>query len=144
MTALLFSLDPSLVLVLFLASPAPFRCDINAIFLFLVALLFGLMYSSRFVLSRTVHCVENQRRRSRVQELMFRASWHNDHVSRLDVLLFTGNLSKPCSRRKGKDLIHSVNLETVSAVFHFDRISGRHTSSPMSPPTGTVMSTNCE
>lgn len=94
---LLFALDQAIIFILFLASPAPFWRHINAIFLFLIALLFSLMYSCWLVLSRTVHRVEDQRRRARVQELVLRASRHNDHISSLNILLLSGDLSESCS-----------------------------------------------
>lgn len=115
LASVLFTLDPALVFVLFLASPTPFRCHINAIFLFLVALLFGLMYSCRSVLRRAIYCIENQWRCSCVK--MSCPSWHNNHVSSLDVLTFSGNLSKPCSGREGKNLVHGVNLEIFNSDF---------------------------
>ena len=85
--------------------------------------------------------------RSSVDELMLSASRYDHKVSSFDILIFTGNGGFAYSRSEGQGLVNGVNLEEMDGSQSLVKVGLRNperTSSPISPPTGTVMSTTCE
>ena len=89
---------------------------------------------------------------ARIDELMLGASWHYHEVSSFDILIFTRNGGFAGSSGEGQDLVDEVSLgETAVSpgTVVLRRLKPalkrqERTSSPTSPPTGTVMSTTCE
>ena len=86
--------------------------------------------------------------RSSIDELMLSASRHDHQVSSLDILIFARNGGFAHARSERQGLVDRMNLEekksTQSSVQYKIEESQKRTSSPISPPTGTVMSTTCE
>ena len=81
---------------------------------------------------------------------MLRTSRHNHKVSSFDILIFSSNGGFADTRSESQGLVDGVNLQETAvsqSVNLWSRTGVRNserTSSPMSPPTGTVMSTTCE
>src|SRR5438477_12920305 len=76
------------LLILSFAPPGPLRRHINTVLLLLVALLFRLVHRRRLMFGRAVHGVQNEWCWPGVDKLMLRASWDNDEVAGLDILVF--------------------------------------------------------
>lgn len=86
---------------------------------------------------------------------MLRTRRHDHQVSSLDILVFTSDCSFAHTRRERQSLVHGVDLrekktgiQSVSFLSEkppdIEESQNERTSSPISPPTGTVMSTTCE
>jgi hypothetical protein len=141
---ILLSFDQPHLLILRLAFPTPIRRHINAILFLLVSLLLCLVHCCCLVFSRRIDSIQDQRIGTSVDELVLRSCGYYDQVSCFDILVLSRNCCFSSARSEGQNLINGVflkigqskGLETPSA----DGI----TSSPMSPPTGTVISTNWE
>jgi hypothetical protein len=65
------------------------------------------------MLSRAVHGVQNEWRWPGVDKLMLRASWYNDEVAGLDILVFARNGSFALAGCEGKDLVDGVFLSKL-------------------------------
>jgi hypothetical protein len=83
----LLSFHQAKLLVLCLAAPRPFRGHVDPVLLFLITLFLRLVHSCWLMLGRAVHSIQNERRGPGVDELMLRASWYDDQIPRLDVLV---------------------------------------------------------
>lgn len=138
------SLDQACRLVLGLALSRPLGRHIDPLVLFLVSLFFRLVDGGGLVLGRAVDGVEDERVGAGVDELMLGACWHDDQVAGLDILVLARDGGFACTGREGEDLVHRMCLgRSVSGRGQCARQESL-TSSPISPPTGTVMRTNCE
>jgi len=67
----------------------------------------------------------------------------NHHISSLDLLLLSSNDGLANARSEDEVLVDAVNLTLISGSY-FPPNQNQLTSSPISPPTGTVITTNCE
>ena len=95
----------------------------------------------------------DQRCWARVDELMLRSRWHDDKVAGFDILVFPVYSCFGGAGGEGEGLVDGVHLRDHADVRKAS-IETSHcsqhwrprlpTSSPMSPPTGTVISTSCE
>lgn len=63
------------------------------------------------MLGRAVYSVQNEWRWPSVDKLMLCASWNDDEVASLDVLIFAGNGRFAFSRGEGEDLVNGVFLQ---------------------------------
>ena len=110
----LFALYETSLLILCLALLAPFWRDIDAILLFFVSLLFGLMHSGSSMLCWTVDSIQAQRCRSCIDKLMLRTSWDDDQVTSPDFLILTIDRSQALSRSERQDLVDCMFLRQIS------------------------------
>jgi hypothetical protein len=62
---------------------------------------------------RAVHGVQNEWRWSGVDKLMLRASWYNDEVAGLDILVFARDGCFALAGCEGKDLVDGVFLSSL-------------------------------
>jgi hypothetical protein len=67
---------------------------------------------------------------------------HNNHITSLNLPFFSRDNGFANTRSEDKVLVDSVDL--ISITTHTEHADIQLTSSPISPPTGTVMTTNCE
>jgi hypothetical protein len=108
------ALDQSEPLVLLLATPRPFRRDIDTVILLLLALLLGFVNCGGLVLGGRIHSVQDQGRRSRVDKLVLRACWNNYQVTGLDVLINSSDRGAASAGGEGQDLVDSMFLGHIS------------------------------
>jgi hypothetical protein len=62
------------------------------------------------MLGRAVHGVQNEWRWPGVDKLVLRASWYNDEVASLDILVFASDGCLALAGCEGKDLVDGVFL----------------------------------
>jgi len=105
-----FRLDQPKLLVLGLTPLTPFRRHIDTFLLLTITLLLILMHRCWFVLGRRVYCVQNERRRARIDELMLSAGGNDDQITSLDVLVDAVDRRFALSRRECQDLVDGVFL----------------------------------
>lgn len=75
---------------------------------------------------------------------MLRPSRDNNHVARFDFLLLSSYLREAYARGECEDLINRVDLHVTRKQKSKGLMDAQLTSSPISPPTGTVIRTTCE
>lgn len=119
----------------------PFGSLIDTIFLLLVTLLFRLVDGVRLMFCRTVYGVQDEWCWSGIDELVLCTGWDDDKVTSLDILILTVDGGLAFSGCEGQNLVDCMHLPRVS-VARVLFSNKEPTSSPMSPPTGTVMSTS--
>jgi hypothetical protein len=67
-----------------------------------------------FVLSRTVHGVQDQGCRAGIDELMLGSCRHDDEIAGLDVLVFSCDGGFAGAGGEGKDLVDGMFLSTTT------------------------------
>jgi len=73
------------------------------------------------MLGRAVHGVQNEWRWPSVDKLMLRASWHNDEVAGLDILVFARDGCLTLTGCEGKDLVDGVFLSSLQVSLEAGR-----------------------
>lgn len=136
------------LLILSLAPLTPFRRNINTLILLPITLRLILVHAGRLVLGGRVNSIQNQRCRPRVDELVLRAGGDDDEITGLDFLVLAVDRGLAMSRRERQDLVDGVFLLSISTAPPVKSLwmdvdpEKTLTSSPISPSTGTVISTN--
>jgi len=138
-----FRTDEAQLLIVSFRPLAPLRRFVDPLLFRFVTLLFGLVHRRWLVLCWAIHGVEEQRDGTGIEEVMVRPRRNNDEIAGFYVLFFAADDGFAGAGSKIQDLVNCVYLWRVSFPVRSES-SVFITSSPISPLTGTFMSTSCE
>jgi hypothetical protein len=106
-------LDPAFILVLRLTTTAPLRRNIDTVVFLFVTLFLCLVDRGGLVFCGRIDGIENERRRSSIDELVLRARWDDDEIAALDILIRAGDCCTAGTGSEGEDLVDRMDLSRL-------------------------------